>query len=127
MKNERYCCPVCGWFPAEHETEHEWEHCPNCLSSRHEENEDGAECGGTLEPVSIWVKPNGDWEIIQRCRRCGAWKSTPLHEDDSPIKALAVASRPLAAPPFPIEKLEQLTALMGGRGNVGGYYREQGK
>lgn len=123
----RYHCPVCGWTPAAHEPDNDWAHCPCCLSAIHEEDEDGFVCGGTLEPVSIWVKPSGAWEIIQRCRRCGELRSSPFSEDDSPIKALTVAARPLSAPPFPIEKLEELTALMGGRGDVGGYYLEQRK
>lgn len=124
---KRYRCPVCRWTPAEHEPDGEWEHCPCCLSAIHEVDEDGFECGGTLEPISIWVKPSGEWEIIQRCRVCGALKSSPLSEDDSPIKALTVAAKALAQPPFPIEKLEELTKIMGGRGDVGGYYLEQRK
>ena len=80
-----------------------------------------------LEPISIWVKPNGQWEIIQRCRACGEMKNSPMSEDDSPIKILAVASRPLSSPPFPVERMEELTKIMGGRGDVGGYYLEQRK
>lgn len=124
----RYRCPACGWTPADNEPDNDWAHCPCCFSGVHEEkDEDGYVCGGRLEPISIWVKPSGEWEIIQRCRVCGELKSSPLSEDDSPIKALAIASRALASPPFPIEKLETLTKLMGGRGDVGGYYREQRK
>lgn len=72
---KQYKCPVCGWTPAADEPNNEWEHCPNCLSSIHVENEMGFECGGVLEPVSIWVKPCGEWEIIQRCRDCGEMKT----------------------------------------------------
>mgnify|MGYP000396976127 CR=1 FL=1 len=125
--NERYKCSVCGWTPAANEPDYEWEHCPNCLSSIHNEDEMGFECGGVLEPISIWVKPNGQWEIIQRCRACGEMKNSPMSEDDSPIKILAVASRPLSSPPFPVERMEELTKIMGGRGDVGGYYLEQRK
>ena len=31
---------------------------------------------------------------------------------------MSVALRPLAAPPFPLERLEALTALMGGEGSL---------
>ena len=124
---ERYKCPVCGWVPAENEPDNEWEHCPNCLCSKHEEDEEGFVCGGTLEPVSTWVEPSDDWEIVQRCRIFGEMKTTPLCEDDSPLKALEIASKPLSSPPFPIEKIEQLTTIMGGCGDVGGYYLEQRK
>lgn len=124
---ERYKCPICGWTPAENEPDNDWNHCPCCLSSIHEVDEDGFECGGTLEPISIWVKPSGEWEIIQRCKICGELKSSPFSEDDSPLKALTIASKTLSSPPFPIEKIEQLTKIMGGRGDVGGYYLEQRK
>ena len=126
MKNQ-YKCPVCGWTPAADEPNNEWEHCPNCLSSIHVEDEMGFECGGVLEPVSIWVKPCGEWEIIQRCRDCGEMKNSQMSEDDSPLKILAVASKPLAFPPFPLERIEELTKIMGGCGDVGGYYHEQRK
>lgn len=119
---ERYKCFVCGWTPAENEPDNEWEHCPNCLSSIHNETEQGLTCGGILEAVSIWVKPCGEWEVIQRCNACGEMKSSPMSEDDSPIKILAVASKPLSSPPFPVEKMEELTKIMGGSGDVGGYY-----
>ena len=127
MNEIKYRCPVCGWTPSENEPNKDWEHCPNCLSSIHFEDEEGIECGGTLDPVSIWVKPNGEWEIIQRCSWCGEMKTTPLSEDDSPIKILSIASIPLSSPPFPIEKIEELTKIMGGCGDVGGYYNEQRK
>ena len=111
---DRYRCPVCGWMPNEHEPDNAWEHCPNCLCSKHDEDEEGFDCGGTLEPISIWVKPTGEWEIIQRCRVCGGLSVTALSKDDSPIKALEIASRALSSPPFPIEKLEQLAEITGG-------------
>lgn len=125
--NETYKCPYCGWSPADNEEVSDWEHCPNCLCSVHTEDEDGYECGGALEPVSIWVKSDDKLEIIQRCRLCGEMKTTPMHEDDSPIKILSVAARPLSSPACPVERIEEMTKMMGGRGNVGGYYDEQRK
>lgn len=127
VMGEKYKCPVCDWTPSTNEPNNNWEHCPNCLSSIHDEDEMGFECGGMLEAFSIWVKPNGKWEIIQRCSLCGEMKTTPMSEDDSPIKVLSIASKPLSSPPFPIERMEELTKIMGGRGNVGGYYNEQRK
>ncbi len=121
-KKIKYICPICRWTPAEYEPIHDWEHCPNCLSSIHEQDEDGNECGGIYEPVGIWVIDDSRWEIIQRCAWCGAMKSTPLHGDDNPLVVLSVASKPLANPPFPVEKTEELTRIMGGKGDIGGYY-----
>lgn len=120
----KYKCPVCDWTPAENEPNYDWEHCPNCLASIHIESEEGFECGGKFEPISIWVKSNGEWEIIQRCSWCGELRTSPFSAEDSPIKALSIASLPLSSPPFPIEKMEELTKIMGGRGDVGGYYHE---
>ena len=36
-------------------------HCPNCLSSLHVDDEPGdraADCGGIMEPVAVWVRKN---------------------------------------------------------------------
>lgn len=123
----RYVCRCCGWTPSEKEPDGDWEHCPNCLSAVHETDGNGDACGGFLRPISIWVKPDDGWEIILRCEACGEIVSSPMSEDDSPIKLLSLAGKPLSAPPFPIEKMEEMTALTGGRGDVGGYYDEQGK
>lgn len=120
--NEIYKCPYCGWSPAENEIVSDWEHCPNCLCSVHTEDEDGYECGGALEPVAIRVRADDKPEIIQRCRLCGEMKISPIHEDDNPIKILSVAARPLSSPAFPIEQIEEMTRMMGGSGDVGGYY-----
>ncbi len=126
-EKERYRCPVCGWTPRTGEGRKDWTHCPNCLSGIHAENEEGLECGGILEPVGIWVKTDKDWEIIQRCSLCQEMTSDPMSSDDSPVKVLSIASKPLSEPPFPVEKMEELTKIMGGRGDIGGYYHEQRK
>ncbi|MDO4175023.1 MAG: RNHCP domain-containing protein [Eubacteriales bacterium] len=125
MSNKRnYHCHFCGWMPSAAEPDGDWDHCPNCLASVHRADENGYACGGTLHPVSIWVKSDDSWEIIQRCSLCGAFHSSPMSKDDSPVKLLSLASKPLSMPPFPIEKMEQMTAMMGGQGDVRGYYYE---
>ena len=60
----------------------------------------------------IWVKAGGEWEVIRRCRRCGQLESGPVAAGDNPIKLLSIASKPLSQPPFPIERLEELTRCM---------------
>ena len=53
-------------------------HCPNCLSSLHVDIEPGdraSDCGSLMEPVAVWVRKNGEWAIIHRCRRCGKLSS----------------------------------------------------
>jgi len=106
---EIYECPNCGAELADEELEH----CPSCLCAYH----DTDDCGGTMEPVSVWVKPDGKWELILRCRLCGGMELSPLHKDDDPVKVMSIVSKPLAMPPFPIEKLDALTRMMGGGGS----------
>ena len=40
--------------------------------------------------------------------------------DDNPMKLMSIALKPLALPPFPLERVEELTALMGGEGSLKG-------
>lgn len=86
-------------------------HCPHCLHSVHLDGEPGdraADCGGVMEPVGVWVRKGGEWAIIHRCRRCGVLHSNRVAADDSPMKLMSLAVRPLAEPPFPLEYLERL-------------------
>ena len=55
-----FTCRVCGWpvGPEGAGSRHR-NHCPNCLSSVHLDDEPGdrsAECGGTMEPMAVWVR-----------------------------------------------------------------------
>ncbi|MBS1723372.1 MAG: RNHCP domain-containing protein [Armatimonadetes bacterium] len=102
-------CRHCGiWVPAGGAgTEHR-NHCPNCLHSQHLDNDPGdreAECGGTMEPVTVWVRRGGEWALIHRCRVCGAFSSNRIAADDNPIVLVSLATRPLAMPAFPLEQL----------------------
>ena len=94
-------------------------HCPNCLASLHLDVEPGdreSECGGLMEPVAVWVRKNGEWAIIHRCRICGAMSSNRVAADDNPMILMSIAMRPLGRPPFPLERIEELTDLMAGDG-----------
>lgn len=94
-------------------------HCPNCLSSLHVDIEPGdraADCGGIMDPIAVWVRKNGEWAIVHRCRICGALSSNRIAADDNPMKLMSIAMKPLCSPPFPIERIRELTALMGGDG-----------
>ncbi len=91
-------------------------HCPNCLSSLHVDNEPGdrgSNCGGVMEPISVWVKNNGEWAIIHRCKRCGKLDSNRVAADDNPLKLMSIALKPLAEPLFPIERMQELAERMG--------------
>ena len=73
-------------------------------------------CGGVMDPVAVWVRKNGEWAIIHRCRRCGALSSNRVAADDNPMKLMSIAMRPLCQPPFPLEYLQEMTDRMGGQG-----------
>ena len=71
-----------------------------------------------MEPAAVWVRKGGEWAIIHRSRRCGALSSNRIAADDNPMKLMSIAMRPLSAPPFPIERIEEMTRLMGGDGEM---------
>lgn len=96
-------------------------HCPNCLTSLHVDITPGdrqSGCGGIMDAIALWVRRNGESAVIHRCRRCGALSSNRVAADDNPMKLMSIALRPLCEPPFPIERTEELTRLMGGDGSL---------
>ena len=106
---ESFTCRNCGWAvnPLGAGTGHR-NHCPNCLHSVHLDIEPGdreADCGGIMEPVAVWVRKNGEWAVIHRCKRCGQLSSNRIAADDSPVKLMSIAMRPIGNPPFPIEQV----------------------
>jgi len=44
---------------------------------------------------------------------CGAFSSNRIAADDNPVKLMSIALKPLAMPPFPVERIEEMTRLMG--------------
>lgn len=120
--NESFTCKSCGRLvvPQGAGSGHR-NHCPNCLCSLHVDNKPGdrdCDCGSIMDAVGVWVRKNGEWAIIHRCRRCGGFSSNRVAADDNPMKLMSIALRPLTSPPFPIERIEELTALMGGEGEL---------
>lgn len=118
--NEIFTCKVCGREVVPQGTggDHR-NHCPNCLTSLHVDITPGdreAGCGGYMDAVAVWVRKNGEWAIIHRCRMCGAFSSNRVAADDNPMKLMSIALKPLAMPPFPMERIEEMTRLMGGDG-----------
>ena len=61
-----------------------------------------------MDAVAVWVRNNGEWAVIHRCRRCGALSSNRIAADDSPLKLMSIAAKPLAQPPFPIELIDRM-------------------
>ncbi len=115
---ESFTCKVCGHLvePEGAGSDHR-NHCPNCLSSIHLDNEPGdraADCGGVMEPIAVWVRKGGEWAIIHRCKTCGALSSNRVAGDDNPLKLMSLALKPLAEPPFPVEYIEKYLKSLSG-------------
>jgi hypothetical protein len=83
-------------------------HCPNCLWSRHLDEEPGdraSDCLASMEPIAITVRKDGEWVLIHRCNGCGTLSSNRISGDDNPLLLLRIAVKPLAQPPFPLDRL----------------------
>ena len=120
--DESFTCRQCGRLvtPDGAGTQHR-NHCPNCLASLHVDDAPGdraADCGGRMEAVAVWVKKNGEWAIVHRCACCGKLSANRIAADDNPMKLMSLALTPLGQPPFPLERIEELTRLMGGEGRM---------
>lgn len=118
--SDSFTCKFCSRLntPENAGTEHR-NHCSNCLTSLHVDNTPGdraSDCGGLMEPIGVWVRKGGEWAIIHRCKRCGSLSSNRSAADDNPIKLMSIALKPLCEPPFPIERIEELAAIMDGDG-----------
>lgn len=89
-------------------------HCPRCLASVHLDEKPGdraSPCKGVMDAIGVWVRKDGEWALLHRCRKCGAIHSNRIAADDNPIKLVSIALKPLASPPFPLELLEQMAAI----------------
>jgi RNHCP domain len=86
-------------------------HCPNCLWSRHLDDEPGdraADCGSVMEPIAVSVRGDGEWVLVHRCTGCRTLSLNRTAGDDHPLLLLRLAVKPLAQPPFPIELITRL-------------------
>jgi len=104
--NEAFTCKGCNQFvlPEGAATSHR-NHCPTCLTSVHVDiipGDRASLCGGVMDPISVWVRKNGEWAIIHRCRCCGEISSNRIAADDNPTLLMSIAVKPLALPPFPL-------------------------
>jgi hypothetical protein len=67
-----------------------------------------------MDAVSVWVKNNGEWAIIHRCRVCGKLNVNRIASDDNPMLLMSISLKPLANPPFPLHELAGCGELTGG-------------
>lgn len=80
-------------------------HCPFCLWSLHVDERPGdraSACGGGMEPIAVWVRPDGEWALVHRCGSCHQLRVNRTAGDDDATTLLALAAWPLAHPPFPL-------------------------
>jgi len=112
MLNADFVCMTCNQpVMADGAGSEHRNHCPACLSSVHVDDEPGdraADCGGIMEPIAVWVKKNGEWALIHRCKICGILNHNRIAADDNPLKLMSIALKPLSSPPFPLEQLSDL-------------------
>src|SRR5579862_4368056 len=106
---EAFSCAHCREFASGEApgTQHR-NHCPKCLWSLHVDMQPGdrrSNCRGEMEPIAVWVKANGEWALLHRCKDCGTVRANRIAGDDNEVLLLSMALRPLAQPPFPLEKL----------------------
>ena len=108
---EHFTCKSCGQPVApEGAGSRHRNHCPHCLSSLHVDDEPGdraSACLGVMDAIGVWVRKDGEWAIIHRCRVCGALSSNRIAADDNPMVLMSIAVKPLARPPFPLGQLER--------------------
>lgn len=61
-----------------------------------------------MEPIAVWVKPNGEWSVVHRCRTCGALRDNRIAGDDDELVLLSLALKPLARPAFPLDRVARI-------------------
>ena len=87
-------------------------HCPNCLWSLHVDDDvpgdRAADCAGSMEPIGVSVRDDGEWALVHRCMACSTVHVNRIAGDDNPLMLMRLAVRPLALPPFPLEWLTRV-------------------
>ena len=81
-------------------------HCPHCLWSLHVDLSKGdrrCSCRGLMEPISVWVKPSGEWAVIHRCTSCGFIRANRIAADDNEMLLFSLAAKAITMLPFPPE------------------------
>lgn len=87
-------------------------HCPYCLCALHVDVRKGdrrSGCRGIMDPIAVWVKGDGEWAIVHRCRLCGKVMTNRIAGDDNELALVSLALRPLARPQFGLEALHGRT------------------
>ncbi|MDR1465117.1 MAG: RNHCP domain-containing protein [Oscillospiraceae bacterium] len=117
-REEDFTCQFCGAaVSSEAAGSLHRNHCPRCLASIHLDDKPGdraSDCHGRMDAMAVWVRQNGEWAVIHRCRTCGVLHSNRIAADDNSLLLLSIAVKPLAEPPFPLGLLERSMAQESG-------------
>src|SRR6056297_171712 len=85
--NDGFLCAACGMAVVQSAVgTRNRNHCPHCLCSLHVDITPGDRlslCCGVMNPISCWIKENGEIALIHRCSRCGTIKSNRIAGDDN--------------------------------------------
>ena len=60
------------------------------------------ERSSTMRPQ---IHLTGEWAIVHRCRDCGTLSSNRIAADGNEMLLLSLTVKPLAQPPFPLDRL----------------------
>ena len=119
---DSFTCKNCGWpIVSNGAGSNHRNHCPNCLCSVHVDNKPGdrdSGCGATMDPIGAWVRKDGEWALIHRCRYCGSMSSNRIAADDNPMKLMAIAIRPLLSDIVPQDQALKMLSTMESQGDL---------
>ncbi|MEU3396145.1 hypothetical protein ACVW0K_004221 [Streptomyces filamentosus] len=80
-------------------------HCPTCLASLHVDGrvpgDRAAACRGRMAPLSVSVRPDGEWLLVHECLSCGELSANRIAGDDNALALMRLALRPLRDPGVP--------------------------
>ena len=120
--SDSFTCRNCGWpIVSNGAGSNHRNHCPNCLCSLHVDETPGnraSSCGGIMEPRGVWVRSDGEWAIVHRCKRCGKLSSNRIAADDNPMKLMALAMRPFAGNFLDKDRLNDMLGTMQSQGDL---------
>lgn len=119
---DSFTCRNCGWpIVSNGAGSNHRNHCPNCLCSLHVDETPGdraSNCGGIMEPIGVWVRSDGEWAIVHRCKHCGKLSSNRIAADDNPMKLMALAMKPVVSDFLDKDRLKEMLSSMQSQGNL---------
>jgi len=119
---DSFTCRNCGWpIVSNGAGSNHRNHCPNCLCSLHVDETPGdraSNCGGIMEPIGVWVRSDGEWAIVHRCKHCGKLSSNRIAADDNPMKLMALAMKPVVNDFLDKDRLKEMLSSMQSQGDL---------